>query len=62
MSHNQEKETVCLKNERSVIHLIGFFDLLAKFDFEDKQTERSVLKTGPLVSAPRGSVFSADTK
>ncbi len=40
--------------------LSSFFDLLARFDYEDKQKEKSVLKTDPLVSAPSGSVLGSD--
>jgi len=40
--------------------LASFFDLLARFDYEDKQKEKSVLKTGPLVSAPSGPVLGSD--
>lgn len=40
--------------------LANFFDLLARFDFEDKQKERSAFKTGSLVSAPKGPVLSVD--
>ena len=45
----------CVINE-----LVGFFDLLARLDFEDKK--RSTLNTESLVSAPKGSVFSVDQK
>ncbi|MCF7834117.1 MAG: hypothetical protein K9L98_02045 [Candidatus Pacebacteria bacterium] len=38
----------------------SFFDLLAKFDYEDKQKEMSALKTDPLVSAPRGPVLGSN--
>ena len=31
---------------------VGFFDLLARFDYEDQQREKSALKTDPPRSAP----------
>lgn len=34
--------------------LVAFFDLLARFDFEDKQKEKSALKTGSLPHSPAG--------
>lgn len=34
--------------------LVAFFDLLARFDFEDKQKEVSALKTGSLPQSPAG--------
>jgi hypothetical protein len=40
--------------------LVDFFDLLARFDFEDKQKEKSEINTGPLVSAPKGSMLGSD--
>ncbi|MES2416284.1 MAG: hypothetical protein V4504_01125 [Patescibacteria group bacterium] len=33
--------------------LASFFDLLAYFDFQDKQKEKSVLNSNALASAPR---------
>jgi hypothetical protein len=38
--------------------LASFFDLLGKFDHEDKK--KSVIKTGSLVSAPKGPVLGSD--
>lgn len=35
--------------------LTMFFDLLARFDYEDKQKEKLVLNSDLLVSAPKGS-------
>ena len=40
--------------------LSAFFDLLAKFDHEDKLKEISALKTDLLVSAPKGPVLGSD--
>ena len=40
--------------------LSAFFDLLAKFDHEDKLKEKSALKTGLLVSAPKRPVLGSD--
>jgi hypothetical protein len=48
-------------DQEGVIGLAGFFDLLARFDFEDKKKEQSVLNTGSLVSAPRESVLGSET-
>lgn len=42
--------------------IVSFFDLLAKFDFEDKKREKSVFKTGLLESAPGGSILDSDNK
>lgn len=50
------------KNELVSKDIVSFFDLLAKFDYEDKQKEKSVLKTDLVVSAPMGSVLDSDTK
>lgn len=41
--------------------LVLFFDLLARFDFEDKRREKSVLNPDPLVSAPRESGLDPET-
>ena len=38
--------------------LAGFFDLLAKFDYQDKH--KSLSGTDPLVSAPKGSALDTD--
>lgn len=41
--------------------LSSFFDLLAKYDCEDKLKEKSELKTGSLgIQLPRGSVLGSD--
>jgi len=40
--------------------LSAFFDLLAKFDHEDKLKEKSALKTDLLVSAPKGPVLGSE--
>ena len=39
----------------------SFFDLLARFDHEDKQKEKSALETDLLVSAPKRPVLGSDT-
>jgi hypothetical protein len=44
------------------LELVSFFDLLAKFDFEDKKREKSVFEIGLLASAPRGSISNSDNK
>ena len=41
--------------------LVSFFDMLARFDYEDKQKEGSVLNAGSLVSAPKESALSTET-
>jgi len=38
----------------------SFFDLLARFDHEDKLKEKLALKTDPLVSAPKGSILGSN--
>jgi len=40
--------------------LSSLFDLLARFDHEDKLKEKSVLETDLLVSAPKGPVLGSD--
>ena len=45
-----------------VIELTSFFDLLARFDFEDKQREESVFNVDSSVSAPGGSALGPDYK
>lgn len=52
------EETTQLNNE-DLNALAEFFDLLARFDFEDKKA--SGLKAGPLKSAPKGSASSPGT-
>jgi hypothetical protein len=47
-------------DDQEFSELSCFFDLLARFDYEDKQKEKLVAETGPLVSAPRGSVSGSD--
>ncbi len=42
--------------------LFDFFDLLARFDYEDKQKEKLVLNSDSLVSAPRVSEFGPNSK
>ncbi len=53
--------SISILGNEDVSELSSFFDLLARFDYEDKQKEKSVLKTGPLVSPPNGSVLISDT-
>lgn len=40
--------------------LVSFFDLLASFDFEDKQKEKSEINKDLIVSAPMGSLLDSD--
>lgn len=42
--------------------LVSFFDLLARFDYEDKQKEKLVLSSDSLVSAPRASEFGPNSQ
>lgn len=44
----------------SVNELVSFFDLLARYDFEDKKKEKSVIGIGSVVSAPTESVPETD--
>ena len=55
---NPTNETVLDSQELN--ELSSFFDLLARFDYEDKQKEKSVPKTDLLVSAPRGPVLGSE--
>jgi hypothetical protein len=48
------------KENEIVTGLAGFFDLLARYDFEDKQREKSGINLDPLVSAPKGSGLNSD--
>ena len=48
-----------MESEQSLSHeeldsLAELFDLLARFDFEDKRREESMPKTDPLTPAPGG--------
>ena len=54
---NQTKEELSIVELESIS---SFFDLLARFDYEDNQKENSVLKTDLLESAPKGSVLSSE--
>lgn len=54
------KDTVSGFNKNELSSLSSFFDLLAQFDYEDKKKEKLVLKTDPLVSAPKGSVLGSN--
>ncbi len=49
-----------VKNDLNTDELVSFFDLLAKFDYEDKK--QSPLSTVTLVSAPKVTVLSVDNK
>lgn len=46
--------------EDDIEQLAGLFDLLARFDFEDKRKEVSKIGTDSLVSAPKESVLISD--
>ena len=41
--------------------LASFFDLLAKFDYQDKQKEKLALSAGLLASAPRKSELGSNS-
>ncbi len=47
-------------SENNIKELTEFFDLLAKFDFEDKK--KSEINTDSLDSAPKESVLGSDYK
>ncbi|HAQ02905.1 TPA: hypothetical protein DEP30_02305 [Candidatus Nomurabacteria bacterium] len=47
-------------NIQELNELSSFFDLLAKFDYEDKQKEKLELKVDSLVSAPRESTLDSN--
>ena len=44
------------KNAETIVDgdLVSFFDRLAQYDYEDKQKEKTQLKTDPPASAPGG--------
>ncbi len=51
------------ENEAAVvIELASFFDLLAKYDYEDKKKEKLALNSDSLVSAPRESEFGSNSQ
>ena len=55
------EQTDELKNKDLIPNgLIGFFDLLARFDFEEKKREKSVVKIDFPVSAPGESILVSD--
>ena len=49
-----------IESEEVINDLTGFFDLLAKFSFEDHLKDKSALNSNPLVSAPRELELVAD--
>ena len=50
------------KDGEFIKELATIFDMLARFDFEDKQKEKLALNSGLLVSAPRESEFGSNFK
>ena len=42
--------------------IVSFFDLLARFDYEDKQKEKSVVGTGSLDVIPKESLPETDCR
>ncbi|HRH22464.1 MAG TPA: hypothetical protein PLB51_00525 [Candidatus Paceibacterota bacterium] len=58
MSEKQIKTNV--EKDCQIIELLEFFELLARFDYEDKQ--KSEAKTDSLESAPKESVLGSDIK
>ena len=50
------------KNSEITSGLVSFFDLLAQFDYEDKQREKLGLGSDSLVSAPRVSEFGPNSQ
>lgn len=55
---NQTKEELSIVELESIS---SFFDLLARFDYEDNQNKKLVHDSDSLVSAPRGSEFSPNS-
>ena len=49
-----------IDNNSLIEQLADFFDLLAKFDYQDNLTEKSEIKTDSLESAPGESVLESD--
>ena len=46
---------------QEITEMASLFDLLARFDHEDKQKEKSVLKTGSSVPSSGESVLGSET-
>ncbi len=57
-----ETEKTSIFSKEDTNELSSFFDLLACFDYEDKQKEKLVAGAGSLASAPRGPLPATDTK
>lgn len=63
MEAELEKNNLEIQGEKEFIDdLASFFDLLAKFDYQDKQKEKLELNSGILVSAPRKSELDSNFK
>lgn len=59
--NSQEESNIQDQNEL-ISDLASFFDLLAKFDHDDKQKEMLVPNSGSLVSAPSELELSPNTR
>ena len=57
-----QKENINKSNLENIVvlELSPFFDLLARFDYEDKQKEKSVINSDLLVSAPKRPALNSD--
>lgn len=66
LSENNKTQTESIRgsffdfNKDELTNLSSFFDILAKFDCEDKKKEKLAFKTDPLVSAPKGSILASN--
>jgi len=59
MKSSEEIKTQISKDSNTFItELASFFELLAQFDYVDKK--QSEINTGPLVSAPEGSILVSE--
>lgn len=62
ISVENTEEDFSILNTKDICELSSFFDLLARFDYEDKQNEKLVLDSDSLVSAPRVSEFGPNSQ
>lgn len=63
-NHVSKKEPEVKNNEQEKFidnDIVSIFNLLAQFDYEDKQKEKLVLNSDLLVSAPRKSEFGPNS-
>jgi len=62
METEKDKENSEIQNNNEFIDdLASFFDLLAQFDYQDKQKEKLGLNSALIVSAPMGSELDSNS-